>query len=208
MLAQNFTQRFFMVDWIDTILYFLPNILIELFSKTTNFSLPHSVRLPKLSYTLQLFSFFSCLLSTSCGHAQDIQVELELKDSLYRQEFAQNKQKELDSLRAFYARQHTSVAHKVRTEPIPKVESRSYLSVCYNFICEHYIISTIVLLFFLFVLGKAILYYLWIVLNFFKEQLNRWFNALPKSLQRFFRKQRRKFQEVWDFILKSRDGIL
>ncbi len=208
MFEQNFTQRFFMVDWINNILYFLPNILIELFPKMTIFSLLNSVYFPKLSYIIHLLSFFCCLLSTYCGHSQDIKTELAAEDIVDIQSFANNKQKELDSLRAFYARQHNPVEHKARPEHIPKTEKTSYLSESYHFICEHYIISSQIFLFSVFVLGKPILYYLWIVLNFFKEQLNRWFNALPKPLQRFFRKQRRKFQEVWDFIMKSRDGIL
>ena len=167
--------------------------------------LPNSVRLPNLSYIQHLFSFFS-LLSVCFGYSKD--AELERKDRVYRQEFAQNKKQELDSLQDFYEQQHNPLEHKAIVENIPKEDQKSYLSKCYHFVCDHYIVSSVILLFLISVLFNPILQFVWIVLHFFKKQLNSWFNALPKSLQRFLHKQRRKFQELWDYIMQSKDGVL
>jgi hypothetical protein len=70
------------------------------------------------------------------------------------------------------------------------------------------LVSSVILWFLISVLFNPILQFVWIVLHFFKKQLNSWFNALPKSLQRFLHKQRRKFQELWDYIMQSKDGVL
>ena len=199
MYDQNFTPRFFMVNWI-TIHLFLPNISVELFSKTTITELFHSVSFPKLSYKNSfLFIFLSCCIgNTYCA-------ELAKDHTENIQKFDERKQQELDSLRRFYEeQQQNSVAHKVRDEPPPKTEKQSFILIFFDFVLEHCFISFCLALVFF----KSISNFLWLVLSILKVRLNKGFNLLPKSFQRLLRKECLRFRALADYIMKNRDGIL
>lgn len=159
----------------------------------------NSVSFPRLSYkNTFLFIFLSCCV----GNLHCEELEKDRNENI--QKFDERKQRELDSLRSFYEQQQNSVAHKVRDEPPPKSEQNSTILVLYNFVTEHYIISLVLAIVFL----KSISHSLLLALSIFKERLHKIFNSLPKPFQRFLRKERRKFQEIWDYIMQNKDGIL
>lgn len=202
MYHQIFTQRFFMVNWIP-IHYFFVNISSKLFSKKTIFTIFNSVSYPKLSYKNSLlFIFLSCCVgNTYCEElAQDYKANI--------QKFDENKQKELDSLHNFYEQQLNSVAHKVRDGPPPMSEQQSFISKLYDFVTEHYLISSFLALILAFVFFRAIFNTLLFVLSIFKERLNKIFNSFPKPIQRVLHKERRRFQKELDDIMRNRDRIL
>lgn len=199
MLTLNFTQRFFMVNWVANTHLFSPNISLGLFSKKTIFTILNSVSLPKLSYKNSfLFIFLSCCV----GNTYCQELTNDYKENI--RNFDERKQKELDSSRGFYEEQQNSVAHKTRAEPPPKKEQKSSMSELYDFVIKHYFFSA----FIFFVLLKPISHFFWLVLSLCKKQLNAWFNLLPKSFRRFLHKERRRFQELWDYIMQNKDGIL
>ncbi len=202
MYDQNFTQRFFMVNWIYNIHLFLPNISTEVFSKKTIFMIFNSVSFPKPSYkNTFLFIFLSCCV----GNLHCEELEKDRNENI--QKFDKKKQRELDSLRSFYEQQK-SVAFENKAEPPPIAEEQSLMSKSYDFVTEHYLISSFLALIFAFAFFRVVSNSLWFLLFLFKEQLNKLFNSFPKPIQRVLHKERRRFQEVWDYIMNKKDRIL
>ena len=129
-----------MVNRIGSIHLFLPNISVELFSKTTITELFNSVFFPKLSYKNSLLSIFLC-----CWFGDAYCEELAKDHTENIQKFDERKQKELDSFRRFYEQQK-SVAFEDKAEPPPITEEQSLVSKSYDFVAEHYLISSLLAL--------------------------------------------------------------
>ena len=84
-----------MADW-RVFQSFLPYNFNKLYPKISIFLSLNSICLPKrLSYIIQLFSVPFLVFTSFFGYSQDAKIELALKDSIYRREFAQQKSDEI-----------------------------------------------------------------------------------------------------------------